>query len=192
MKKKLFKNSSFIFFLFIIILFVIINLVPLLLAKTNKNDVKLIGPSQITFGNTFPISDETGKIIDASNLKKNLLGEEAFTIVGTGDKNRKVNYEIYLIKEDSSKIKEDYIKVYLTNNDKERTPFKYYAGAEVPVYRDLKVADVDPNGRIIYSGTIKGGEDKQFLLRMWVSESYSLLEDSDDSFTVDIKVKKVS
>ena len=42
MKKKLFKNSSFIFFLFIIILFVIINLVPLLLVKTNKNDVKLI------------------------------------------------------------------------------------------------------------------------------------------------------
>ena len=55
MKKKLFKDSSFIFFLFIIILFVIINLVPLLLVKTNKNDVKLIGPSQITFGNTFPI-----------------------------------------------------------------------------------------------------------------------------------------
>ena len=136
MKKKLFKNSSFIFFLFIIILFVIINLVPSLLAKTNKNDVKLIGPSQITFGNTFPISDETGKIIDASNLKKNLLGEEAFTIVGTGDKNRKVNYEIYLIKEDSSKIKEDYILIYNLNRSKEfddyaeelakRTGYKLY------------------------------------------------------------------
>ena len=73
MKKKLFKNSSFIFFLFIIILFVIINLIPLLLVKTNKNDVKLIGPSQITFGNTFPVSDETGKIINVSNLKKSIM-----------------------------------------------------------------------------------------------------------------------
>ena len=56
----------------------------------------------------------------------------------------------------------------------------------------MKVADVDPSGRIIYSGTIKGGEEKQFLLRMWVSESYSLLENNDDNFTVSIKVKKVS
>lgn len=192
MKKKLFKNSSFVFFCFIIILFVIINLIPLFLNKTNKNDVRLVGTSQIIFDNSFPISDETGKVIDVSNLKKNLIGEEIFTIVGIGDKNREVNYEVYLVKEDSSKIKEDYIKVYLTNNDEDRTPFKYYAGAEVPVYRDLKVADVDPSGRIIYFGTIKGGEEKQFLLRMWVSESYSLLEDSDDGFTVDIKVKKVS
>lgn len=190
--KRLFKDSTFILLLVIVLFFVIINMVPFILKATNKNDVKFVGESEIKVLNTFPISDETGKIIKSLNVKEGLIGESVFKVVGLGDSSKDAEYEIYLVADKSNKIKGDYIKVYLTNNDKNRTPFNYYGGALVPVYRDLVVSDVDPAGRVIYSGVIKGGEEKEFLLRIWLSESYSLLEEEEEFFKARIYAKKIS
>ena len=76
----------------------------------------------------------------------------------------------------------------MTNGDNK--PFEFYSKNSVPAYKSLRVSNSQANGKIIYSGSVKGEEIQKFKLRVWLADNY-VLNDSDRSFSGTILVKKV-
>lgn len=182
-----FANKSVYILLGAIILSLgLICLIPSILEKMNSNDVEFVGDKNtVTIGNTLPLTDISGKSLTA---KEGIIDEVSFSVKGVGDKKKSIYYEMYLINNSTGEeINPGFVKVYLT--DGYNKPFEYYAKNSVPAYKSLKVSTKQANGKIIYTGNIKGGETQNFKLRVWLADNY-VLNDSDRSFSGTIMVKK--
>lgn len=190
--KSKYLRKSFIFLVSVIfIFFIVINLVPIVKKSMNANNVRFIGSNDtISIGNVLPLTDASGKNLSTVNVDKRVLNEVNFSVKGVGYKDVSVDYEIYLINNSSSDtINQNYIKVYLTDGNK--NPFNYYASNAVPVYSSLRVSNDKPDGKIIYAGSIKGGEKQSFTLRLWLADNY-IINNEDKNFEGMIAVRKVS
>ena len=166
---KFADKSVYILFAAIILSCGLVCLIPNILYKVNSNNISFIGDrNTVTIENKLPLTDISGKSLDA---KTGIIDEVSFSVKGVGKKNTEVNYEIYLIN---------------GNNN----PFEYYSKNSVPAYKSLNVSNSQANGKIIYSGSIKGEEIQKFKLRVWLADNY-VLNDSDRSFSGAILVKKV-
>lgn len=183
---KFANKSVYILLLAIVLSFGLICLIPGILNKMNSNDVEFIGDKNIvTISNVLPLTDVSGKSLDT---KDKIIDEVDFSVRGVGDKNKKVNYEIYLVNNNSDmEINPGFVKVYLT--DENSNPFEYYSKNSVPAYKSLKVSNNRADGKIIYSGSISGTEVQSFKLRIWLADNY-VLNDSDRSFSGTISVRK--
>ena len=85
-------------------------------------------------------------------------------------------------------IKENFIKVYLTNNKDE--PFSNYDLNSVPVFSDLPYISDKPDSKLVYSGRIKGKSYEKFKFRMWLSDLYSINNITEDfKCLVGVKMK---
>lgn len=134
--------------------------------------------------NTLPMTDVVGKNISIGNYKENVTGYVEFEVKSNIDD--KVKYEIYLTKENRDlEVPVKFVKIYLT--DFEDRPLKYFDITEVPTYYDLSLASNNPSGKLIYRGTLKGGQSKKFKLRMWVADTYELTAD-EVSFSANLNV----
>ena len=158
--------------------------------NSNSNSVSLTGTNSIHISNKLPLTDESGRTLDASNVDDDILNEIAFSVESTGDKNISSNYEVYLESdENDDTIDPNYVKVYLTDGDGKA--FKDYSGNEVMTYRNLRVSKSSASGKLLYSGTIFGNQKQEFKLRLWLDETY-FLSDTKKEFNGIIKVKKLS
>lgn len=191
LKNSRYFNKSVGYFILIIVLFsVLICFVPMIF-KNNLNDVSLVDVTDdILLKNSLPLTDISGKTLDAGNVRKEFLNEIAFSIKGIGDEDKAVKYEICLINEVTGKeISNNYVKIYLTDNDNK--PFNFYNENAVPVYQSLKISESSAEGKVIYSDIIKGKEIRKFKLRVWLSDAY-ILNETDRYFSAKIVVRKVS
>lgn len=191
LKNSRYFNKSVGYFILIIVLFsVLICFVPMIF-KNNLNDVSLVDVTDdILLKNSLPLTDISGKTLDAGNVRKEFLNEIAFSIKGIGDEDKAVKYEICLINEvTGEEISNNYVKIYLTDNDNK--PFNFYNENAVPVYQSLKISESSAEGKVIYSDIIKGKEIRKFKLRVWLSDAY-ILNETDRYFSAKIVVRKVS
>lgn len=191
LKNSKYFNKRVVYFILLVILFsVLVCFVPMIF-DNNSNDVSLVGVTDnILLNNNLPLTDISGKTLDASNVRKEFLNEVAFSIKGIGNEEKAVRYEICLINEATGKeINSNYVKIYLTDNDNK--PFNFYNGNAVPVYQSLRISEGSADGKVIYSDIIKGKEIKKFKLRVWLSDAY-ILNETDRYFSAKIVVRKVS
>lgn len=191
LKNSRYFNKSVGYFILLIVLFsVLICFVPMIF-KNNLNDVSLVDVTDdILLKNSLPLTDISGKTLDAGNVRKEFLNEIAFSIKGLGDEDKAVKYEICLINEvTGEEISNNYVKIYLTDNDNK--PFNFYNENAVPVYQSLKISESSAEGKVIYSDIIKGKEIRKFKLRVWLSDAY-ILNETDRYFSARIVVRKVS
>lgn len=147
----------------------------------------LLNDGEVIIGNSLPITDEVGKAISIDNYKAGTMEYVEFEVKSNVDGN--VKYEVYLTKGESEiEVPVKFVKVYLTDsNDK---VLKYFDESKVPTYYDLKLAETDPSGKLIYSGTIKNKGSQKFKLRMWVADTYELTpEEVNFSAKLNVKVK---
>ena len=189
---RYFNKNTFLFVMSIVFFFLVIIVIGLTKDKfnSNSNSVSLTGTNSIHISNKLPLTDESGRTIDASNVDDDILNEIAFSVESTGDKNISSNYEVYLESdENDDTIDPNYVKVYLTNGDGKA--FKDYSGNEVMTYRNLRVSKSSASGKLLYSGTIFGNQKQEFKLRLWLDETY-FLSDTKKEFNGIIKVKKLS
>ena len=128
----------------------------------------------IKLTNALPISDTQGKALDGDN---NVFD---FSIEATNTGTEAITYEVTLRKKSTSTLKEDYVKVYLT--DRTETTEKEELGPTN--FNKLTQTNIDVGSEIektIYNGTVNGGEvsyKKDFRLRMWVDDT----KDSGDIY----------
>lgn len=189
---RYFNKNTFLFVMSIIFFFLVIIVIALAKdkLKSNSNSVSLTGTNSIHISNKLPLTDESGRTLDASNVDDDILNEIAFSVESTGDKKTSSNYEVYLESEENDDtIDPNYVKVYLT--DRDGKAFKEYSGNEVMTYRNLRVSKSSASGKLLYSGTIFGNQKQEFKLRLWLDETY-FLSDTKKEFNGIIKVKKLS
>lgn len=189
---RYFNKNTFLFVMSIVFFFLIIIVIVLTKDKfnSNSNSVSLTGTNSIHISNKLPLTDESGRTLDASNVDDDILNEIAFSVESTGDKKIASNYEVYLESdENDDTIDPNYVKVYLTDGDGKA--FKDYSGNEVMTYRNLRVSKSSASGKLLYSGTIFGNQKQEFKLRIWLDETY-FLSDTKKEFNGIIKVKKLS
>lgn len=189
---RYFNKNTFLFVMSIVFFFLVIIVIGLTKDKfnSNSNSVSLTGTNSIHISNKLPLTDESGRTLDASNVDDDILNEIAFSVESTGDKNISSNYEVYLESdENDDTIDPNYLKVYLTDGDGKA--FKDYSGNEVMTYRNLRVSKSSASGKLLYSGTIFGNQKQEFKLRLWLDETY-FLSDTKKEFNGIIKVKKLS
>ena len=189
---RYFNKNTFLFVMSIVFFFLIIIVIVLTKDKfnSNSNSVSLTGTNSIHISNKLPLTDESGRTLDASNVDDDILNEISFSVESTGDKKIASNYEVYLDSEENDDtIDPNYVKVYLTDGN--RKAFKDYSGNEVMTYRNLRVSKSSASGKLLYSGTIFGNRKQEFKLRLWLDETY-FLSDTKKEFNGIIKVKKLS
>ena len=189
---RYFNKNTFLFVMSIVFFFLIIIVIVLTKdkLKSNSNSVSLTGTNSIHISNKLPLTDESGRTLDASNVDDDILNEISFSVESTGDKKIASNYEVYLESEENDDtIDPNYVKVYLTDGN--RKAFKDYSGNEVMTYRNLRVSKSSASGKLLYSGTIFGNRKQEFKLRLWLDETY-FLSDTKKEFNGIIKVKKLS
>ena len=189
---RYFNKNTFLFVMSIVFFFLVIIVIGLTKDKfnSNSNSVSLTGTNSIHISNKLPLTDESGRTLDASNVDDDILNEISFSVESTGDTNISSNYEVYLESdENDDTIDPNYVKVYLTNGDGKA--FKDYSGNEVMTYRNLRVSKSSASGKLLYSGTIFGNQKQEFKLRLWLDETY-FLSDTKKEFNGIIKVKKLS
>ena len=139
----------------------------------------------IILKNTLPISDELGRNIDGVGTEEGIQGYVVMSIQNNTDKD--VNYDIYITKKEIEKeIKENYIKLYLT--DEADNPLEGYEQNSVPTYNDMFSLVDFPAARLLYNGSLKGRENRKVVLRAWLSDSYAV-SNEEKSFTFDVNVR---
>ena len=139
----------------------------------------------IILKNTLPISDELGRNIDGVGTEEGIQGYVVMSIQNNTDKD--VNYDIYITKKEIEKeIKENYIKLYLT--DEADNPLEGYEQNSVPTYNDIFSLVDFPAARLLYNGSLKGRENRKVVLRAWLSDSYAV-SNEEKSFTFDVNVR---
>lgn len=143
-----------------------------------------LNDEKIVLNNSLLLTDTMGKNLNLDNLKVGTTGYTEFEIKSKVDE--KIKFEVYLLKEEAEpEIPLQFIKVYLT--DENDNVIDTFAGSSVPTFYDLKVSDINLNGKILYSGSLKNKESKKFKLRMWVADTYEITP-SENIFSVKLKV----
>ena len=138
----------------------------------------------IKLTNALPISDTQGKAFDGDN---NVFD---FSIEATNTGTEAIPYEVTLRKKSTSTLKEDYVKVYLTD----RTETTEKEELEPTNFNKLIQTNIDVGNEIektIYSGNVNGGEvsyKKDFRLRMWIDETSNQVDINGKEFTAMVNV----
>ena len=153
-----------------------------------KINIKFDTTDVVHLTNKLPMSDAIGKNYSGTGVEKGIAEYKEFTITNPNDKN--VQYEIYLKKQNNNKrdIGSNYIKLYLT--DDKNNPVDGYEKEKVKSYNDLYSLNNQPDSKLLYSGSLKNGGSKKFILRSWVADTYILSSSEEDfNFDIDVRIK---
>ena len=138
----------------------------------------------IKLTNALPISDTQGKVLDGDN---NVFD---FSIEATNTGTEAIPYEVTLRKKSTSTLKEDYVKVYLTD----RTETTEKEELEPTNFNKLTQTNIDVGSEIektIYNGSVDGNTTnykKDFRLRMWIDETSNQTDINGKEFTAMVNV----
>ena len=129
----------------------------------------------INLTNALPISDESGKVLAADNETFD------FTVGATindGGAGTAINYALAATTEPGTTLTDQYVKVYLT--DQEDTPIGDYATAPKTV-QSLEdgtgasdAAGVPEGQKVLYRSTYNATTTSSYRLRMWVADNYPM------------------
>jgi len=142
----------------------------------------------VKLNNKLPISDAIGKSYSGTGIETGIAEYKEFTVSNPNEK--KIKYEVYLTKFTTNvkDIRSNYIKLYLT--DDKDNPLEGFNKKKVVSYYDLYSLSNKPGSRLLYSGSLKSGESKTFILRSWVADTYVLSSDEEGfSFNINARIK---
>ena len=136
--------------------------------------------------NHLPVSDVIGKSFNGRGTEDGIQGYVEFSITNTGS--QKTKYEIFSTKQvvSADEIKDNYLKFYLT--DDKNVPVRGFERHLIPTYNDFPCLSDKPSSKLLYEGVLAGGASDHFILRIWVSDSYTISSILEE-FKVDIDVR---
>lgn len=155
--------------------------------KNNNNpsiSVEFVQDNKIIITNKLPLIDVVGKKLQYDTESENQAYLD-FNI--SSDSNEQVNYEIYIEKlEVDNEMDSHYVKVYLTDDNDQ--PYEGFDSNASPTYFDLRVSNIKPSAKRLYSGALDSEKTQKFRVRVWVSDSYVVRKDIERfSFEINIK-----
>ena len=130
---------------------------------TNKNYVYIEDNEELVIENILPLSDEVGSSFSRSNSKSNVYYK--FKIKNSYED--KVKYKILLkTKNGKDFINDRYVKILLS--DKNNVTKKEYIADTTKTIIGLNKFN---NKYVVYSGSLKGNGEEEFILRLWISNA---------------------
>lgn len=129
----------------------------------------------ITLQNAQPITDATGKVLQATDAGNGVVqGYFDFTVAAAMNGNIPINYEISSTYDStvSNLLDPQYVKVYLTDGGSTEVPITGF-DSTVPTYSQLPTATIATDSKKLYSGVFTESSSKKFRLRIWVAENYA-------------------
>jgi len=186
----LYISFTFLIILCLIVLFCVFFIREDRVFRDNSENVGLIttysSSQHVEIKNILPIADELGVIVNGKSVEAGSYGFLQFSIKNNNKKNTK--YRVYIIKElnESFNISDRYIKFCLT--DSNNILLDNYDIKNLPTYSDLFSLNDKPGARLIYSGTLDTNQEKEFILRSWLSDKYEITDD-EESFSFDVFVE---
>ena len=178
-------STLIIIFVFLLVISVIGVTFSIFTWTSTGNTGNVVSTGSVTFSysestngilitNSLPISDAVGKTLQSGSEAGVVQGFFDFTLSATVVGNVAVNYEIYTDKQEvANEIDPEYIKIYLTNGDKEEA-YDGYDLVSVPTYSSLPVSASDPSAKRLYAGTFTSTGSHDFRLRMWLADVYAV------------------
>ena len=138
--------------------------------------------NEIDFTNAYPMSDEYA----ISHLSG--LDYVDFTVSSNAaNPDESVGYEIYLTEKVGNTLSNNYVKVYLTdNNDNEIAEPKIYGELPYTTYQE----DVS-TGRVVFVDNNLGQFTKNYRLYVWLDESFEENASKSFSFYVNFIIKRI-
>ena len=138
----------------------------------------------INLQNAMPTSDEIGKKLERSENNEGYFDfNVSCSLAGTS----RINYEVYATKLNvENPLSEEYVKMYLTDGTTDQPILGY--DNDVPTYYSLKDSTVASGSKTLYTGSFTNSGVQSFRLRMWLSDQYTLTNQSND-FKIKVNVK---
>lgn len=138
----------------------------------------------INLQNAMPTSDEVGKKLERSENNEGYFDfNVSCSLAGTS----RINYEVYATKLNvENPLSEEYVKMYLTDGTIDQPILGY--DNDVPTYYSLKDSTVASGSKTLYTGSFTNSGVQSFRLRMWLSDQYTLTNQSND-FKIKVNVK---
>lgn len=138
----------------------------------------------INLQNAMPISDEVGKKLERS---ENNEGYFDFNVLCSLAGTARINYEVYATKLNvENPLSEEYVKMYLTDGTTDQPILGY--DNDVPTYYSLKDSTVASGSKTLYTGSFTNSGVQSFRLRMWLSDQYTVTDQSND-FKIKVNIK---
>ena len=130
----------------------------------------------INLQNAMPISDEVGKKLERSENNEGYFDfNVSCSLAGTA----RINYEVYATKLNvENPLSEEYVKMYLTDGTTDQPILGY--DNDVPTYYSLKDSTVASGSKTLYTGSFTNSGVQSFRLRMWLSDQYTVTDQSND------------
>lgn len=138
----------------------------------------------INLQNAMPISDEVGKKLERSENNEGYFDfNVSCSLAGTA----RINYEVYATKLNvENPLSEEYVKMYLTDGTTDQPILGY--DNDVPTYYSLKDSTVASGSKTLYTGSFTNSGVQSFRLRMWLSDQYTVTDQSND-FKIKVNIK---
>ena len=139
----------------------------------------------IEITDALPISDSEGIPATGRNITQ---GYFDFSVTATLAGQTDINYEIYGVdtSPSDSKLKPEYVKVYLTNAEDE-TAIEGYDKSSLPTFSSLPESS-DKSGKKLYAGSFSESGTRKYRLRIWVSDNYPIFEKKGNRETFSMRV----
>ncbi len=127
---------------------------------------------------TSVFSDEDGKVLTS---KENIFD---FVITSKIKDSTKTNFSLYLVKDKSSTIPDDKVKVYLEKSND--NSFKQVKSVLLPqVYKDI--GNTKNKGMLLEKDVLSKNAEIYYRLRIWIDQSY-LSQNPNDFFKASVNI----
>lgn len=150
-------------------------------------EIDFISKNDIKIKNILPVGDKLGKTLNGQGTEDGVQGFVEFSINNPSDK--KVSFEIYLSKKDSStkSIPDSFIKCFLTDENDEA--LAGFSGNMILTYVNLAVINDKANSKLLYRGSINSKSKEQFKFRAWLADTYVISQEPEEfNFTVGVRM----
>ena len=180
----------YIIFSLVVIMFIALSVVFIENNQKRKSSMKLDVNSKqsnaIIYSDKLPLLDDVGRTFNYNDHNKKVQGYYEFEITNNNDKG--TYYEIYVDMADySNLVHTNFIKLYLTDGN--NNPIKGFDGKAVPTFYKLKNSSSSVTGKRLFRGYIKSKESKNYILRSWVGDAYSIGSyEKEIKFNVNVEV----
>ena len=175
----------------LLVIFVFVILLSLGFLSIKNNDKKIetsfLTQSSIEIETVLPVSDTLGKKFTGEGTQDGVQGYIEFTVKNPDKKSKMINVLLSLKDTDQNLIKDNYIKVYLTDFD--NNPYKGFEKNRVPAVSEFVSLTEKPKYKVVYETKITGGKEMNFRLRAWLADSY-VISDEKGVFPFEITVSE--
>lgn len=151
-------------------------------------DENRLSDSGIYLADAFPISDDAGKRLSGN---REYFDFSVSSMSLTAD----ISYQVYAVKQPTSTLSNDWVKIYLTLKDgtKEVPSSLVMNNGKVKSFSEL---NGDSTTKLVYTGVASQSSEEyiqNFRLRMWIGDNVSINDQTwnelnNKTFTVKVKV----